>query len=1106
MIVMKTTEYLKTMAVAAVMLIVAGCGGGGGGSVTTVPDAPSQNIDMVRVSGAVYAPDDQNLQRVAGRVAEASKVKGVEVAGASVTAALMNSDGSLEQLISSVATTDENGKYVIEIPGDPGTVIVVANKNMNVKGKIKTLYFKTLISLTEEDIASGGASGQDADAATTLAVQALAEVLVEANKGKSEKDKSKGKDVSPTLIDELIAEITAALEADQSGTPAVDLLDVLDPQTVALQSANLENSPNGAGVKNKKDKMATTGSLEVKVNVEGTGTSEGAVVTLYVNGTPFTETVDSSGSVIFDGVPVGADLDVEVVKAGYTMKGVSANIDNAASVKKIVVTLEPATENQAPVAIAGPDQNALAGTAVVLDGTGSYDPDGDAITYSWTQLSGPTVTLSDPAATKPAFTPSSDGTYVFGLVVNDGALNSAQDTVTITVLNMACSSDADCDDDADLTLDKCQNPGTTSAVCVHTGIVCIVDADCASSAPFCINGGMTTSACIICKASADCDDGDEYTVNTCNNAGTAGAFCSSADIACITATDCDDSDDYTKDSCVNAGTAQASCSYVPLSCLADADCDDGNSYTEDTCKNPGTLSSTCSNVEIACLSAADCADGDGYTLDTCTNAGTTAAACAYQSIACLSAMDCADGDDYTMDSCDNAGTPAAACSYQDIVCLTDIDCGDGSAYTEDSCDNAGTPQSSCSYQDIACLSAADCDDSNAYTEDSCGNAGTTAAACSYVDIACITSADCDDSNNYTVDTCNNGGTVQSSCSYQTITCFTATDCDDSDAYTKDTCNNGGTIASTCTYQDIACLTNTDCDDANAYTEDTCLKAGTTQASCTYAVITCLSSADCNDGLASTSDRCENAGTTSSACYNTLDNEWVNIATGEFIMGCTGCYDDEQPAHAVHLPSYDIQKYEVTNAQYSDCVAAGVCSAPVSASSSTAASYYGNHAYDDYPVIYVDWSRANSYCAWIGARLPTEAEWEKAAKGPTPEQKEYPWGAAVPTCSLSNGTILGTACVGDTTVVGSNTAGASYYGILDMSGNVAEWVYDWYNPVYYMSSPYNDPQGGDGSTGVKLIRGGGWNGDETSLRLLTRSVNLPTATNSYTGFRCAVDSL
>lgn len=1107
MIVMKTTEYIKTMVVAAALLVAAGCGGGGGTrGVTQVPETPSQSLDMITVSGTIYSPDDQNLQRSAGRVAEASKVKGKEVAGASVTAALMNADGSLEQLISTVATTDDKGKYVIEVPGEPGNVVVVANKNMNVKGKIKTLYFKTLVTLTEADVANGGAAGQNADAATTLAVQALAEVLVEANKGKVAKDKTKGNDVSTALIGELINEITAALEADQAGTPAVDLLDVLDPQTVAQQSANLDNSPNGAGVKNKKDKMATTGSLEVKINVQGTDTSEGAVVTLFVNGTPFTQTVDSSGSATFDGVPVGADLDVEVVLAGYTMKGLSANVENAASVKKIVVTLEPATGNQAPVANAGPDQNALEGTAVALDGSGSFDPDGDAIAYSWTQLSGPTVTLSDSTATKPVFTPQTEGTYVFGLVVNDGSLNSVQDTVTITVLGVACASDADCDDDNDLTIDSCQNPGTTSAVCVHAGIVCNVDADCASASPFCINGGTVTSACIICKASSDCDDGDDYTLNTCNNAGTAGAFCSSTDIACLADADCDDSDEYTKDTCANAGTAQASCSNAPLSCLVDADCDDSNDYTEDTCQNPGTVSASCSNVAIACLSDADCGDGDDYTLDTCANAGTTAAACGHQDIACLTAADCDDSDAYTQDSCDNAGTTAATCSYQDIACLTDTDCGDGSDYTEDACANAGTPQAVCSYQDIACLTVADCDDSNAYTEDSCDNAGTTAAACSYQDIACLTDTDCDDLNNYTVDTCANGGTVQASCGYETITCFDVTDCDDGNAYTKDTCNNGGTTSSTCTYQDIACLSNADCDDANAYTEDTCLKAGTILASCTYANITCLSDADCDDGLGGTTDRCENAGTTSSACYNTIANEWVNIASGEFKMGCTGCYDDEQPEHIVHVPAYDIQKYEVTNAQYADCVAAGSCSAPMSSSSSSAATYYGNHAYDDYPVIYVDWSMANDYCVWLGARLPTEAEWEKAAKGPSPEQKEYPWGAAAPTCGETNGTILGTACVGDAAVVGSYAAGASYYGVLDMSGNVAEWVNDWYDPVYYLSSPYNDPQGGNGSTGVKLIRGGGWNGDETSLRLLTRSVNLPTATNSSTGFRCAVDSL
>lgn len=1069
---MKTTRYLKTMVV-AMMFVAAGCGGGGGSVVTTAPETPAQSVDTISLSGIIYAPEESSLQRVAGRVAEASsKWKGLAVSDAQVIVALMKSDGSLEQYISSVATTDTNGKYVISVPGDEGNIVIVANKNMTIKGKTKNYSFKKMVSITEADKKSKSKYGQDADAATTLTTHFLSEVLKEANKGKAEKDKSKGNDISKKQIEELLAEVEAALDADQAGASSVDLADVLDPATVADQSANLENSPNGAGVKNKKDKMATTGTLEVKVNVEGNDKSEGAIVTLTVNGTQFTETVDSSGSVTFDGIPVGADIDVEVTKAGYTMKGVSANIENAASVKKIVVSMEPAASNQAPVANAGTDQNALEGTPVVLDGSKSYDPDGDSITYSWAQVSGPSVTLSDPSASKPIFTPQSDGTYVFGLTVNDGTLSSSQDTVTITVLSMACSTDADCDDSSALTLDKCQNPGTTSAACVYTTIVCNIDTDCASAFPYCINGGTTTSACIICKTSSDCDDGDEYTLNSCNNAGTAGAFCSSGDVKCLTDANCDDSDDYTKDTCTNAGTVQSACSNVPLSCLTNADCDDSNDYTLDACNNPGTTSSSCSNDDIVCLTNTDCDDSNDYTADTCANAGTTSAVCGYQDIACLTNSDCDDSNDYTADTCSDAGTALAACGYQDIVCL----------------------------------SVSDCDDSNAYTEDSCDNAGTTQSACSYQDIVCITNVDCDDSDSYTVDTCGNGGTTQSACSYETITCFDAVDCDDSNAYTKDTCNNGGTISSTCTYQDIVCLSNIDCDDSNAYTEDSCLKAGTTQAACTYQDIACLSDADCDDNSNGTTDKCENAGTTSSACYSNLDNEWVNIVAGEFTMGCTGCYDDEQPAHTVHLPSYDIQKYEVTNAQYADCVAAGTCQAPVSTSSSSAASYYGNHAYDDYPVIYVDWSRANSYCTWLGARLPTEAEWEKAAKGPSPEQKEYPWGDTAPTCSDTNGAISGAACTGDTAVVGSYAAGASYYGIMDMSGNVGEWVNDWYNPVYYISSPYNDPQGGDGSTSVKLIRGGGWNGDEISLRLLTRSVNLPTASNSSTGFRCAVDGM
>lgn len=207
------------------------------------------------------------------------------------------------------------------------------------------------------------------------------------------------------------------------------------------------------------------------------------------------------------------------------------------------------------------------------------------------------------------------------------------------------------------------------------------------------------------------------------------------------------------------------------------------------------------------------------------------------------------------------------------------------------------------------------------------------------------------------------------------------------------------------------------------------------------------------------------------------------------------YTVEAPAHTVDLPDFYIDVYEVTNAGYKACETAGACQPPRINNSATHPDYYGNVEYNNYPVINVNWENARSYCEWRGARLPTESEWEKAARGT--DGRTYAWGEGLDT-TLTN---YFDSKIGDPMAVGSYETGKSPYGLYDMTGNVWEWTADWFEPY-----PGGDPAGSTeyGQKG-RVLRGGGWLDPGNSLHATFRGGLNPEHSFGNIGFRCARDA-
>ncbi len=266
----------------------------------------------------------------------------------------------------------------------------------------------------------------------------------------------------------------------------------------------------------------------------------------------------------------------------------------------------------------------------------------------------------------------------------------------------------------------------------------------------------------------------------------------------------------------------------------------------------------------------------------------------------------------------------------------------------------------------------------------------------------------------------------------------------------------------------------------------------------------------------------------------LHKGMILIPAGTFRMGCNdeldpGCGDEEKPVHEVELDAYWIDATEVTVAQFKECVDSGSCDKPSPAPPPSWgdddrpedwrwACTWGRDGMDSHPVNCVSWTQARMYCRYRFKRLPTEAEWERAARGT--DGRRYPWGNEAPGSGGKVANLADDSAARPrpglevtkgyddgfrgTAPVGSFPDGASPYGVLDMAGNESEWVNDYYEFDYYAKSPPKNPQG-PSWTRTHVIRGGGWLDRAGDVRVSARTFRESDQTYMAPGFRCAVDA-
>ena len=449
--------------------------------------------------------------------------------------------------------------------------------------------------------------------------------------------------------------------------------------------------------------------------------------------------------------------------------------------------------------------------------------------------------------------------YTQDSCINPGTTNSYCQNIPI-----ACFNNNDCNDSNPQTNDVCINPGTTNSYCQNSVLQCINDGQCGSQTSQLICSGSSVVNKTItpkCIGNSCTSQITNQTVQQCAYGCSNGA-CIQPPIICSTNSQCNDNNQYTIDSCINPGTPQSYCTNQLIDCITNNDCNDGNAYTEDLCINPGTLQSYCQNNQIICFNNNDCNDGNPQTNDVCINPGTTTSFCENNVLQCINDGQCGSVVSNNICVGDNVvnRTITPLCIGNNCQSSTNDVIIQNCAY--------GCSNGACIQPPITCSTNSQCNDNNQRTVDECVNAGTPQSFCRNTEVNCLENLDCG------------------------VTGFVGNEfCSSEDVYKKyqtATCENPGTLESNCVVTQQSKLVN-ECDDNDAHTIDSCLEDDNT-AICVNELLECLEDEDCGETISEfvcIGDARYNR-TITPGCSG--DNECTLDIDNEFIEICEyGCY-------------------------------------------------------------------------------------------------------------------------------------------------------------------------------------------------------------------------